>query len=256
MSDEIAITSKVFQGLFSDADYQLDQAEEFHAIVKDAESQKPQNEVQVALGKARAHSRACIIEVVAGLESLCNCAEDLLQERCTDDIPENWIPKKQRGKKFRDWHLVEKVRFVPVLCCGSLLAPDSYFQKSENALNELREIYRVRNSVVHAGMVTTRYTIEFGSNSLHTIRDDFPENFWKITHFPRDLRSLSYDEARHTYDHVLRLARQMVGYLGEKVTLAFLRDDELVHAGRRFPIQRESVVESVPRWCEILLGSE
>jgi hypothetical protein len=256
MTEEITLTSKIFQGLFSDADYHLDQAEYFHSIVKQSAARGPLNADQVALGKARAHGRACIVTVIAGTESLCVCLEDLLRTRAVEDLPADWIPKNQRGRMFRFWPLVLKVRFIPVLCCDQLRTHDSYFRESDVALRELEEMVKIRNRIVHGGKVTTRYTIDFGENNLHTVRDDFPDNFWDITHFPTDIRSLSYDEANQTYTLVLELARQMVAYLDGKVTLAFLRDADLLHSGREYTAQQESVDETVPRWCRILLGGE
>lgn len=254
MAEEITLTSKVFQGLFSDADYHIEQAETFHLIVKQSAAREPLNTDQVALGKARAHGRACIVTVIAGMESLCVCLEDLLPTRTVEDLPDDWVPRKLRKRKFRFWPLVAKVRFVPVLCCEQLRTSDSYFCESDAALKEFEEMVRIRNRIVHGGKVTTRYSIEFGENNLHTICDDFPDNFWDITHFPTDIRSLSYNEASQTYILVLELARQMVAYLDGKVTLAFLRDVELLHGDREHSGQPESVEETFPRWCKILLG--
>lgn len=254
MAEEITLTSKTFQWLYSDADYHLDQAEHFHSLVKASTAQGPLHTDQVALGKARAHSRACIICVIAGTESLCNCIVDRLQEKDTTDIPSEWIPKKQRNRKFEDWPLYLKVRFVPVLCCNSLKPPGTYFEDSDASINELREIVRVRNTMVHGTLVTTRYTVAFGQNNLHTMGGEPPEDFWSLTHFPKDLRSLSYDDANLAYSHVLDLTRRLIAYLNGKVTLIFLRDDVLIHKGQRFAVQRESTFETTPRWCEILLG--
>lgn len=254
MADEITLTSKIFQWLYSDADYHLNQAEHFHSLLMASTAQGPLNTDQVALGKARAHGRACVITVIAGTESLCNCIENSHSKRKPKDVPAEWIPKKQRNRKFEDWPLYLKIRFVPVLCRDSLNPPDSYFDDSDAAINELREIVRVRNTMVHGSMVTTRYTVAFGRNNLHTMGGEPPEDFWPITHFPRDIRALSYDDANLAHSHVLALARRMIAYLNGEVTLIFLRDDVLTHKGQRFAAQRESTIETIPRWCEILLG--
>lgn len=254
MSIELEITSKIYQGLFSDADYHLERSEFFNLIVEQSAKGGPMNIDQAALGKARAHGRACIISVIGGAESLCNCFVEELHKRTIKDLPNDWVPRNQRGRKFNYWPLVYRLRFIPVLCNEEKIHPTAYFEESDEKIIELRELVEIRNMIVHGGIVKTKYECEFGENNLHTISYEFPENFLDITNFPRDVRSLSFDEAKLTYSSVMSILKRMIKFIDVEISLLYLRDERLEHDGQIYFISRETYTEKTPNWCKKLLG--
>lgn len=254
MSDILEITSKVYQGLFSDADYHLDMSETFDRIVKESAKAGPRSIDQVALGKARAHGRSCIIAVIGGAESLCNCFEHELRKRTVEELPENWLSKRQRGKKFNDWLLVQKVRFIPILSNEQFESPSAYFEEHDESIVVLRELVKIRNTIAHGGLIITKFKVEFGKDNLHTLSYEFPENFWEKTKFPKDVRDLSFKEAKLTYSTVMSILKRMIKFIDVEISLLYLRDERLEHDGQVYSISRETYTERTPNWCKRLLG--
>jgi hypothetical protein len=254
MSDEVQITSKVFQGHFTDAQFHLEQSGLFHSVVKNSVVTDPKQADQVALAKSRAHGRAAFISIVAGCESLCNCIEQQFAKRKSDNLPTDWVSKKVRERLFRDWSISTKIRFLPVLCCNESNPPSSYFQSYLQQLREFDEIVKIRNSLIHGAYVETRYKIVFGDGNFHTI-SDFQENFWPITRIARDPRSLTYDEVNIAYTKVMAVMAEAIRQVGSGIDERFLRDEVAIYGTQRLTLRREAISnDSAPKWVRILLG--
>lgn len=255
----IEITNKSFQAHFSDADYHLNQSLSFYSVLEKSTAENRYNADQAALRKARTHARACIISVVAGTESLCHCIVDMMPMRTVDKIPQEWLPQQyqKHKRKFGHWLFMQKIRFVPVLCCHDLRPPSHYYKGMEIELNKLNEIKEIRNKLAHGGKVETKYEMEIRQNGPHEIRDEnIPDNFWPMTGFPRDVRTLSYGDAKVAYVHVLKIVRKMISYIDEGISLSFLCENVLTYEGQSYTISREHVNGKPPMWCSIILGND
>lgn len=254
MTESALVQTRIFQAHFADADYHIKRANELFSGVKASMRENPAGADQKTLGETRAHSRACILSVMGGLESLCNCLIESFSRRVVTDLPETWIPSRLKGREFEWWPLAFKLRFVPVVCSVDVRPPQDFFDERSTDYLFFGELVRVRNSLVHGRTVSSKYVIHAVSDNQSRIDDTHPENFWPITGFPRDSRALSYPEAEAAYRSILIHTRKLRDFLGAQVTRLYLRDDDLIMNGIRYNIQRESTKEYTPKWCRIVLG--
>ena len=198
MKDKGLLISKIFQGLLTDADFHIKEAKKYNALINNNHSLPVVIKSQDVLRKGRAHSRACIVTAIAGFESLCNCIEYSFHKRLLDDIIIDWIPKSQimqstnKPRNFDNWQLVQKIRFIPVLCDLILSHPNSYFPESNSNIDKLDEVVRVRNKIIHGGLIKIACEIDWPSREVN---DRLTENYYPLTKIHKDIRALSYNEA-------------------------------------------------------------
>lgn len=255
MDTNLILTSKIFNGHFTDAEYHYQKASDLFDQVK--ASARDAHPDQSLLKIARAHGRASIVSVIAGCESLCLCLEKDFAERKIEAIPEQWIPRRWRSREYADWSVSTKLRFVPVLCCKTLKSPNEYYTQLARELSQFDEIVRVRRTLVHGSDVVITYRV--GVKDGVTTMSEIPsgDNFWPITRISRDPRSLVREEVVTIYELVLKMCAQAVKYVGSGVSEKWLRDDSGRYGSQVITFRRGDVREEpAPQWVKLLLNIE
>lgn len=203
----VEFTERTFQPLFHDMDLFLELAKVEHALIHSQTLNEAVMSQKVWL-KEKAFSRASFVLGMAGLEAFCNALLEDYRKQEPRVLVNFGVNRKRLKKSLDRWTLFDKIIYLPTLCNTELLNPSRFFDRESEKCLLLEEMVDVRNEMLHSQLVTRKVELDVGSkknvNGRNVIpaSDQFPENFWPISQFPRDLAVFSYPCALKARDCV------------------------------------------------------
>ena len=252
-TEKVQLTSRPFQALFNDADYHLESAEKYHNTLVDQSKKKEVLPDQSLLKKETAHSRACIIVTILGLEAFCNSVLAKIKVREADSLPEEWeLRKSQAG----NWPIRPKIRCLPTFCNKEIIRPDEVFPEDDKVYEMFCELVDVRNSLAHGRLTQVVYSVTFKPDRVHSVDDRHPENFWPISGIPKDIFGIAYPHAQRAHDNLVKMIRKLLASLDCGITKAFLLDQEIRDRGRISHRRRQANSLAPPVWYTKVMSSE
>lgn len=228
------MTRRTFRSLFDDMEIFLAKSKELYELVHAQDTSRP-NKLDMQLwASEKSYSRASFIIGMAALEAFCNTL--VVDFKCheIDDLPREWTNHNQRQQPFDMWRLVWKIRFIPVICNEGLKSPGEYFDQESDEIALLLELSMIRNSIMHGRIQKPKILFTYGTNRIHIMDDEFPENFWEKSKIPFDFTTFNYDCARDACQNIIWFKDKLIEFMGSRVSSSYLCEDQIHFTSEQF----------------------
>lgn len=215
-----------FQSLFFSMEYYYVESKRLYEKIHAQDPSKPQEFDQHLWMQEKAAARACFIMGMAGIEAFANNILGDFAVRGKSDLPESLLNRSQKKRNIDYWRLTDKIYFLPTLCNSLLTPPAFYFKKDSNQFQLFEELVEIRNGIMHGRPEPFLALIKLKPNKVHEMNDNFPENFWSLSNFPKDFTSFNYQCANTAYNNIKWVRDSLVGFL-EKVDEKYMNEEKI-----------------------------
>ncbi|SYZ72931.1 hypothetical protein TRIP_C21046 [Candidatus Zixiibacteriota bacterium] len=215
-----------FQSLLYSMDYYYREAERLYKEVKSQDTTDWTNLDQNLWMREKAASRASFLMGIASIEAFANNILLDFSIRKKEDLPNDILNKSQKERPIDRWRLADKVYFLPTLCNKELTPPENYFKKDSEPFTIFKELIGIRNGIMHGRPYPFRVLFELRSNKQHLVYDDFDDNFWPITHIPRDFTSFNFECAKIAYENAKWVIDSLRDFI-EKLENVYFREENI-----------------------------
>jgi hypothetical protein len=244
-----------FQPLFLSMERHYRESERLRAKILAQDPRNPEDFDQQLWNDEKSASRASFIMGMAAIEAFAN---SLLSDFAVHDksqIPPVMISKHLSKTRIDRWPLAEKIYFLPTLCNRPISPPATFFDRQSRDFRLFEELIEITNSIMHGRPTVIMLLAHLSHSKLHTMIDEFDQNFWPISEIPRDFTSFNQqcaEAAFHTLTwvrdslitHVGGLDRQYLGEERMRLISRVFREDE---------VSRESLLKD---WKDFVLPGE
>jgi len=218
--------SRPFQSLFFSMEYYYADSKRLYDKIHAQDPKKPLEFDQELWMNEKAAARAAFIMGIAAIEAFANNILRDFSIRGKKDLPESLLNKSQKQLKIDFWRLADKVYFLPTLCNSQLTPPAFYFKRESEQFQLFEELVEIRNGIMHGRPEPFLGLIKLNPNKLHEVNDNFPENFWPLSKFPKDFTSLNHNCSKIAYDNIKWIKDSLISFL-DKVDKKYLNEEKI-----------------------------
>ncbi|PKK84841.1 MAG: hypothetical protein CVT49_01415 [candidate division Zixibacteria bacterium HGW-Zixibacteria-1] len=170
-------------------------------------------------------AKASFLMGMTAIEAFANFILKDYSVRDKKDLPKELLNKAQISQKIDRWPLASKIYFLPTLCNPLLEPPAFYFNMDSIAYKTFRELVEIRNGMLHITPQTWIVLIKLKTNKRHELHDDFPENFWPVSHIFRDYSAFNYIAAKIARDNICWVRDSLLSFI-EKIDKKYLNEEK------------------------------
>ena len=239
--------SRPFQQLFHGMDYFLAKTEKLYKEIHAKDPTKPEDFNAELWHSEKLNAKACFLMGMAAIEALANFILDDYSVRDKGALPKKMLNKAQKSQKIERWSLADKVYFLPTLCNCRLEPPAFYFIRDSRAFKIFEELVAIRNGMLHIIPETRLVLIKLKTSKIHERHDDFPENFWPVSHIFRDYSTFNFTSAKTARDNICWIRDSLNNFI-EKIDEKYLKEEKLHLISEIIPEERNSKSDLIKNW--------